>query len=411
MRRKAYRRPFAAYITGEKKGKKGVEILRKNGFGHPPGLRLGALAAACGVCGAICIRLCAGAQPFAGGQAGALGAAFAGSPFAAVRALEVWMAETAAQQTAAPPPVPWEEKTPPAAPEALPEQMPVALPSEIPASPAPAPTVLPGEDWLPVREVCYPASGKGERYLALAAGSVRNLTALPAAEVRAVLDTGGLPFAVEVGGDAPQVLIMHTHTTECYAETDGWVSPQNNGRSTDPTVNMAAVGAELAAVLNAAGIRTVQDTTQHDHPSYTGSYGRSRTTVEKWLRAYPSICVVLDVHRDAIESDGVRIKPTAEVNGQKAAQLMIISGADDGTMGMPHFRENLRFAAALQAAVEGEHPGLTRPVLFDYRNYNQQLTTGSLLLEIGGHGNTLEEAKYTARLVGQSLARLLGGTP
>ena len=86
---------------------------------------------------------------------------------------------------------------------------------------------------------------------------------------------------------------------------------------------------------------------------------------------------------------------------------MIISGADDGTMGMPAFWQNLRFAAALQAAVEESCDGLTRPVLFDYRNYNQQLTTGSLLLEIGGHGNTLEEAKYTARLVGQVLAQLL----
>ena len=39
-----------------------------------------------------------------------------------------------------------------------------------------------------------------------------------------------------------------------------------------------------------------------------------------------------------------------------------------------------------------KYPGLTRPVLFSYRFYNQDLTTGSLLIEIGGHGNNLNEA-------------------
>ena len=274
--------------------------------------------------------------------------------------------------------------------------------------PVTAPVVDGGipDGWLPVRETAYPDTGDGERYIPLSAGSIRNLTSYAAQQVRQAAQSG-LPFAVEVDSTQPQVLILHTHATECYAEADGWVAPDNNGRTTDTAVNMVAVGAELAAVLNAAGICTVQDTGLYDYPSYNGSYGRSRAATEQWLAEYPSIRVVLDVHRDAIETDGVRIKPTAVINGQKAAQLMIISGADDGTMGMPAFWENLRFAAALQTAVEGAYDGLTRPVLFDYRNYNQQLTTGSLLLEIGGHGNTLEEAKYTARLVGQALAQLL----
>ncbi len=288
------------------------------------------------------------------------------------------------------------------------ERVPAAQPPEA-ETPSPVQSVQPQADWLPVREVQYPAIGEGASYLPLAAGSVRNLTSFSAQELREILSQPGLPFSVEVDSAEPQVLIMHTHATECYAEADGWASPDNNGRSTDPEVNMVAVGAQLAAELNAAGIHTVQDATLHDYPSYTGSYDRSCATVESWLEACPSIRVVLDVHRDAIESDGVRIKPTATVNGEKAAQLMIISGADDGTMGMPEFRQNLRFATALQTAVESAHPGLARPVLFDYRNYNQQLTTGSLLLEIGGHGNTLEEAKHTARLVGRALAGLLGG--
>ena len=394
--------------------------MRKSKLHRAAALRRTVLAVACCVCGAVCIRLCAGAVPLFSGQAGLLGTAFASSPHAAGRALEQWLqlrAEPALPPADVPVSTPAQlqdsaQERPAPDTEPLPQNA-VALPQsegvmQQPGSPPAAlPAVSPQPDWLAVREVQYPAIGAGERYLALSAGSVRNLTALSAAEVRSVLDAGGLPFAAAKDSSSPQVLIMHTHATECYAETDGWVDPANNGRSTDTALNMAAVGAELAAVLNAAGICTVQDTTLHDYPSYNGSYGRSRATVEKWLQAYPGIRVVLDVHRDAIETDGVRIKPTAVIEGRKAAQLMIICGADDGTMGMPDFRENLRFAAALQAAVESDHPGLTRPLLFDYRNYNQQLTTGSLLLEIGGHGNTLEEAKYTARLVGASLAKLL----
>lgn len=371
--------------------------------------RIAALALVCAACGCCCLQLCTGTAADLWRRAGLLGLTFAGAPQAAGRTLALWLAEEA--QTSLPqtsPAAPPAETAPsqqdaadaPSAPaDALQEE--VLVQQELPAAAQP--------DWLPVREVCYPASGEGERYIALAAGSIRNLTSYSAAELRNTLAQPGLPFSVKVDSDEPQVLIMHTHTTEGYAEADGWVDPANNGRTTDTAANMAAVGAELAAVLNAAGICTVQDTTLHDYPSYNGSYGRSRVTVEEWLAAYPSICIVLDVHRDAIETDGTRIKPTALIDGQKAAQLMIISGADDGTMGMPEFRQNLRFAAALQSAVEGAYPGLTRPVLFDYRNYNQQLTTGSLLLEIGGHGNTLEEAKYTARLVGQALAALLHG--
>lgn len=347
-------------------------------------------------------------------SAGLLGLSLTGSPLAAGQALADWL--TAAGQETDGQTLPVQGELSAAATVPAPEpaaaqeaQTPAPQPSaQIPAEEAAAAQQLP-DGWLTVRETTYPDTGDGERYLPLAAGSVRNLTDYSAAQVRQALAEGGLPFTVELDSDQPQVLIMHTHATECYAEADGMVSAQNNGRTTDTAANMVAVGEVLARTLNEAGICTVQDAALHDYPSYNGSYGRSCRTVEQWLEDCPSIRIVLDVHRDAIEADGVRIKPTALVEGQKAAQLMIICGADDGTMNMPNFWQNLRFAAALEAAVEGDYDGLTRPVLFDYRNYNQQLTTGSLLLEVGGHGNTLEEARYTARLVGQSLAKLLRG--
>ncbi len=375
-------------------------MRRSKAAGLGKGLRIAALLLATVVAGGRCLQGAA-ENPALLGRAGALSFTFFAAPGPAGDALQ----KSLQGQTDVQPP------QPAAAPQNTVQQQ-VQSPAEVSAASPVLPTpVTPSSPdtagWLPVRAVQYPAAGAGVRYISLAAGSVRNLTSYSADQVRQTLSQEGLPFAVQLNSTQPQVLIMHTHATECYAETDGLVDPANNGRTTDTAANMVAVGDVLTQTLNDAGIYTVHDATLHDYPSYNGSYDRSKATVESWLAQYPSIRVVLDVHRDAIETDGVRIKPTAEINGIKAAQLMIISGADDGTMGMPHFWQNLRFAAALQTAVESANPGLTRPVLFDYRNYNQQLTTGSLLLEVGGHGNTLEEAKYTARLVGLALADLL----
>ena len=86
---------------------------------------------------------------------------------------------------------------------------------------------------------------------------------------------------------------------------------------------------------------------------------------------------------------------------------MIIAGCDDGTMNMPDFFENLKFAAALADKLETLYPGLCRPVLFDYRKYNMDLSPGLLLIEIGATGNTLEEAQYSAELLGNALVELL----
>ena len=256
-----------------------------------------------------------------------------------------------------------------------------------------------------VIEKNYP-QGSGEKYVACGAGSIKNNTRQTAADIAAEIQDP-LPFGVEKDSPDPQILIMHTHATEDYRLSAGlWYSPGDGARTTDTNLNMCAVGRVMADTLNAAGLNTLHDETLNDYPSYTGSYENSRAVVQRYLAQYPSIKVVLDVHRDAIQrDDGTRVKPVADIGGMKAAQVMIICGADvDGNL--PNFKQNLRFASRWQDKMESMFPGLTRPVLFDYRYYNQDLTTGSLLIEMGGHANTLEEAKYSGRLVGQALAAL-----
>ena len=270
-----------------------------------------------------------------------------------------------------------------------------------------------GEDARPenagrIIEKTYP-QGTSEKYISCGAGSIKNNTRQAAADIAAEIENP-LPFGVKKDSPDPQILIMHTHATEDYRLSAGlWFSPGDGARTTDRNLNMCAVGRVMADTLNAAGLNTLHDETLNDYPSYTGSYENSRAVVQNYLAQYPSIKVVLDVHRDAIETEGgSRMAPVCTVNGRQAAQVMIICGCDNGgSVKLPNWRQNLRFAAEWEQSMEGMYPGLTRPVLFSYRFYNQDLTTGSLLIEIGGHGNNLNEALYAGQLAAKGLAEAL----
>ena len=201
---------------------------------------------------------------------------------------------------------------------------------------------------------------------------------------------------------------MHTHATESFEPYDSEIyDTRHTWRSTDNSENIVAAGEVMAQAIRSHGIEVLHDDTQHDYPSYNGSYERSAETVKEYLAKYPSIKVVLDVHRDAVQRDSTLVKPVTQINGKKAAQMMIIASCDDGTMEMPNWGKNLRFAAGIQDAIESRWQGLTRPIFFCYRKYNQDLTTGSLLLELGSHGNTLEQVLTTAQLAGDAIGNYL----
>lgn len=246
--------------------------------------------------------------------------------------------------------------------------------------------------------------------LTFGAGVIKNTTSVSDEEAQTYLQQEN---PVQIDSEGPQVLIMHTHATESFEpyDTDTY-DTRHTWRTTDNTQNIVAAGEVMAQAIRAHGIEVLHDETQHDYPSYNGSYERSAVTVQDYLDKYPSIKVVLDVHRDAIETEsGSRYAPVCTVDGRQSAQVMIICGCDNGTtVQLPGWRQNLRFAAAWERSMEGMYPGFTRPVLFSYRFYNQDLTTGSLLIEIGGHGNNLNEALYAGQLAAKGLAAaLLGG--
>lgn len=211
--------------------------------------------------------------------------------------------------------------------------------------------------------------------------------------------------------DEPQVLIVHTHTGESYLKYDtGYYYESYYPRTDNNNENVCAVGEAITKSLNERGIKTIHDTTKHDE-SYNGAYDNSMETIQEYLEKYPSIKVVLDIHRDAFstDEDGAMKKPTfTTADGQKAAQIMIMAGCDvDGVRDFPEWRYNLRFALKLQQTAETMYPGMTRPLNFGDFVYNMNANTGSLLIEVGTDGNSLNEVKLTGTLLGNALAETL----
>ena len=220
-----------------------------------------------------------------------------------------------------------------------------------------------------------------------------------------------LGFKIEYS-DSPQVLIMHTHTTETYmTEASDFYTAAFSSRTREIEKNMVSVGNIVADKLNAAGIKTIHDVTEHDYPNYTGSYSRAAKTITDYLKKYPTIKIVLDLHRDAVSAnDTDKVKLVTEIEGKKAAQVMLVMGSQSGGVtNFPNWKENLKLAVRLQQKIEEKYPTLARPLSLMSKNYNESLTTGSLLIEFGTDANTLSEAHYSAELVGNAIAELLGG--
>lgn len=215
------------------------------------------------------------------------------------------------------------------------------------------------------------------------------------------------PLSFWLGGDEPQVLIVHTHTTESYTDSEKTkYTASDSDRSTDAEKNMTAVGNALAEVLNSRGIKTIHDTTVHDYPAYNGSYERCKATVLKNLADYPSVKIVFDVHRDGIiREDGTKVKVACDIDGSKAAQCMFVVGTNS-ELKHDFWSENLKLAAKIQNKANEMYPGLMRPLNIRSERFNQQLSKGSVIIEVGSNGNTLNEAIYSAKLMGNVIAKL-----
>lgn len=236
---------------------------------------------------------------------------------------------------------------------------------------------------------------------------VRNVTDGAEINIEDILNT---PFGMGIEDiSAPTVLIYHTHSTETYIMNDnGKFSTDFSSRNEDKSVNMIRIGDEITRILKSRGIGVIHDREIYDY-TYTGAYGKSRVGVEAALKKYPTIKITLDIHRDAVYYDDyTRMKPVTEIDGEKAAQMMIIAGAEGGNVSeFPSWKTNLQFALNLQKTVNGKYENLMKPIFFCNRKYNMDMTPYSLLIEVGTDANSLKEAAYSGRLLGDALADLI----
>jgi stage II sporulation protein P len=200
----------------------------------------------------------------------------------------------------------------------------------------------------------------------------------------------------------PQILILHTHTTESYMKKNlGFFYESSPTRSKDSNCSVVGVGECISKELLSGGYNVIHDRTFHDSPSYNGSYGRAANTIKRNLQENP-IKVVLDIHRDSMGSKETgKIKPTFTQNGEKAAQIMILVGTS-----FPNSSENIVFALNLQEKLEHLFPGITRPMYLCDATYNMNITNGSLLIEVGTEVNTAKEAFRSGELLGKALVEL-----
>ena len=204
--------------------------------------------------------------------------------------------------------------------------------------------------------------------------------------------------------DEPTVLILSSHATESYDPQAEPYTASAAYRTLDTDRNMISVGACLARTLQQAGIHVIHDTTLHDYPSYNDSYIASRKTVQDYLEQYPSIRLVLDLHRDATDENAAQLRTCAMVNGVESAQLMLVVGTrQDG------WQSNMALAVKLTALLEKQYPGITRPISFRTQRFNQDLSPGALLVEVGAAGNSRQEALTAAEVLAQAIIALSKG--
>lgn len=299
-------------------------------------------------------------------------------------------------------PAPTAEAAPESAPDPAPEPSPEPTPTPTPAptptptpepTPTPTPEPTPAPTPAPTPEIVPFTDDTGME--------IRNKTDLEADIATLMAE----PLTQRLSAAGPQILVIHTHGTEAYLPAAGEeYTPSDPYRTTDPERSVIRVGDALCSALEEYGLRVLHDRTLYDYPSYAGSYERAAASIEAYLAEYPDIALVLDVHRDAIGDASTVYKTCAAANG--TAQIMLVCGTDE-YLEHPLWRENLKLALAMQAAAMSANGTLMRPIHLAPERYNQQYTTGSLIIEVGTNGNTLSEALAAAELFGRAAGEML----
>lgn len=248
------------------------------------------------------------------------------------------------------------------------------------------------------------AKDKNVEEVVYTAKATKPITSMPKLENSRTSDdvdgkTGFSESLVKLGSK-PKVAIMHTHNSEAYKASQGadYVWGKNTG--------VVGVGTVLADELyNTYGISTVHSTRIHDYPDWNKSYVNSLDTMERLVDQYSSLETLIDLHRDSVDSPSLNV---ATINGVKVARVMIVVTDDTCGLYHPNWNKNYQFALKLNEQLNKMYPGLSRGVsLKTNSRLNQHVHDQAIIIEVGGTGNTRDEADRSARMIAKALAAIL----
>lgn len=214
------------------------------------------------------------------------------------------------------------------------------------------------------------------------------------------------PLKLNAPKGSTKVIILNTHTSEAYTPSKGYqYTSSDYFRTGNPRFNVSRVSKELNTQFSKYGVKSFCDATVHDSPTYTGSYERSLKTVLKDMKKYPSAKIVLDIHRDAAGEPDEKLRRVIQIGNKNVARLMFVVGTDQMGLKHPRWMENLKFAIKLQDKANKLFPGICQEIDLRKERFNQHVAPGAIIVEVGGTGNTMEEAvesmKYLARIVSE----------
>lgn len=227
------------------------------------------------------------------------------------------------------------------------------------------------------------------------------------------------PCATKANSQEPLVLVLHTHATECYFEdrtnlsefaAEGvesyFLESETSFRTSDPQKSVVKVGTVFSEELNRLGIPTLHCTTLHDENDFNSAYINSAETVKQYLKEYPSIQYVIDLHRDSVVRGDSFVKSYTEIEGEATAQVMLVVGTNQNGR-HPNWKKNLVVATSLKDTLDAMYPSLSRALYLRTARFNQEYLPGCMLLEVGSAANTLEEAERAARFAARGFAEML----
>lgn len=219
------------------------------------------------------------------------------------------------------------------------------------------------------------------------------------------LDAGKLlkkNMKIRKDGSKPKILIYHTHSQEAFKDS----------KAGDKKTSIVGMGDILMKELN----DTYRIPTMHHEGVYDligGKMDRSRAyqlaevKVRKILKKYPSIEVVIDLHRDGV---GNNTHLVTSIDGKKTGQIMFFNGlsrtkknGDIAYLKNPYIQDNLAFSMQMQLAAAKKYPGFTRRIYLKSYRYNMHLMPKYLLIEAGAQTNTVKEMQRSMKVLADLL--------